>query len=224
MTGGAAYLLTGTPVESIMGFLMAFVVGSSIAALYVGTFQGLSFSKSFVHSLVLSPIVTAIAMMAIDGSLARGIGMMGAFSILRFRSNIRDPRDMFFLFASLALGISCGVGAIAVSFLGLSAFVGTILILSKVPFTQTARFDGVLKFSLQGLSENKSAVSLSLEKICKRYSLVAMRQASQGDLLNYVYHVKIKKIYDKNDLVTELKEINGVSGISILVRDQEVEM
>ncbi len=186
MTGGAAYLLTGTPVESIMGFLMAFVVGSSIAALYVGTFQGLSFSKSFVHSLVLSPIVTAIAMMAIDGSLARGIGMMGAFSILRFRSNIRDPRDMFFLFASLALGISCGVGAIAVSFLGLGAFVGTILILSKVPFTQTARFDGVLKFSLQGLSENKSAVSLSLEKICKRYSLVAMRHASQGDLLNYV--------------------------------------
>lgn len=224
MTGGAAYLLTGTPVESIMGFLMAFVVGSSIAALYVGTFQGLSFSKSFVHSLVLSPIVTSIAMMAIDGSLARGIGMMGAFSILRFRSNIRDPRDMFFLFASLALGISCGVGAISVSFLGLGAFVGTILILSKVPFTQTARFDGVLKFSLQGLSDNKSAVNLSLEKICKRYSLVAMRQASQGDLLNYVYHVKIKKIYDKNDLVTELKGITGVNGISILVRDQEVEM
>lgn len=224
MTGGAAYLLTGTALEAIMGFLMAFVVGSSIAALYVGTFQGLSFSKSFVHSLVLSPIVTAIAMMAIDGSLARGIGMMGAFSILRFRSNIRDPRDMFFLFASLALGISCGVGAISISFLGLIAFAGTILILSKVPFAQTARFDGVLKFSLASSSENKSVISQSLEKTCERFSLVAMRQSSQGEMINYVYHVKIKKGYDKDELVNELKSVFGVSGISILVRDQEVEL
>lgn len=224
MTGGAAYLLTGTPVEFIMSFMMAFIVGSSIAVLYVGTFQGLSFSKSFVHSLVLSPIVTAIAMMAIDGSLARGIGMMGAFSILRFRSNIRDPRDMFFLFASLALGISCGVGAIAVSFLGLLAFVCTILILSKVPFTQTARFDGVLKFSLASSSENKSIVSQAMEKICKRYSLVAMKQVAQGDLINYVYHVKINKNYDKTDLVVELETVEGVSAISILVRDQEMEL
>ncbi len=224
MIGGAAYLFSGGLAEAVMGFLMAFVVGSSIAALYVGTFQGLSFSKSFVHSLVLSPIVTAIAMTAIDGSLARGIGMMGAFSILRFRSNIRDPRDMFFLFASLALGISCGVGAIAVSFLGLTAFVATILVLSKVPFTQTARFDGVLKFSLTGSGSNKGIISEQLEKICKRFSLVAMRQASQGELINYVYHIKLKKGFDKDELVDSLKAINGVSGISILVRDQEVEM
>lgn len=224
MMGGAAYLFTGSLADAVMGFLMAFVVGSSIAALYVGTFQGLSFSKSFVHSLVLSPIVTAIAMTAIDGSLARGIGMMGAFSILRFRSNIRDPRDMFFLFASLALGISCGVGAIAVSLLGLVAFMGTILVLSKVPFAQTARFDGVLKFSLTSSGSNKSIISDQLEKTCKRFSLVAMRQASQGEIINYVYHVKLKKGFDKDALVDSLTAVNGVSGISILVRDQEVEM
>ncbi len=224
MIDEAAYLLTGTPVDLIMRFLLAFVVGSSIAILYVGTFQGLSFSKNFVHSLVLSPIVTAIAMMAIDGSLARGIGMMGAFSILRFRSNIRDPRDMFFLFASLALGISCGVGAIEVSVIGSIAFIGAILVLSKVPFSQTARFDGVLKFSIQSYSENKSLVNSSMEKICKRYSLVSMKQTSQGEILNYVYHIRLKKGFAQDDLVNELKAISGLDGISVLVRDQEVEM
>jgi uncharacterized membrane protein YhiD involved in acid resistance len=163
-------------------------------------------------------------MMAIDGSLARGIGMMGAFSILRFRSNIRDPRDMFFLFASLALGIACGVGAAAVALTGLGAFIGTILVLHKVPFSLTARFDGVLKFSIASSSANKEAVSICLEKTCKRYSLVAMKQLSQGHMINYAYHVKINRGFDKTDLVMELEKVQGLSDISLLVRDQETEV
>ena len=86
-------LMAGNPTfwTATQGVTLAFIIGTVLALTYISTFEGLSYSKSFIQSLVLSPIVSAIAMMAIDGSLARGIGMMGAFSILRFRSNLKDP-------------------------------------------------------------------------------------------------------------------------------------
>src|SRR6476469_10442732 len=74
---------------------LSFILGTVIAVVYVKTFQGLSYSRNFIHCLVLCPVVTAIAMQAVGDNLARGIGMVGAISLLRFRSSLKDPRDMF---------------------------------------------------------------------------------------------------------------------------------
>jgi hypothetical protein len=79
---------------------------------YEKTFLGLSYSRNFVQALVLSSVVAATVMQAIGDNVGRGLGMLGALSIVRFRTSFKDPRDIMFLFAAL------GLVSAAVSLLG----------------------------------------------------------------------------------------------------------
>lgn len=206
------------------GVLLAFIVGTILAFTYILTFEGLSYSKSFIQSLVLSPIVSAIAMQAIDGSLARGIGMMGAFSILRFRSNLKDPKDMFFLFASLSLGISCGVHAFAVTVTGCLCFCLVIFILSKTPFAQSTQYDGLLRFNVATSDSIQSDVDRILKNNCRRFALVTIRDAAQGDRVDYAYQVKLKNQTGQTQLVSDLQKVQSMSGLQLLLQQATVEL
>ncbi len=209
---------------STQGVLLAFIIGSLLALTYILTYEGLSYSKSFIQSLVLSPIVSAIAMMAIDGSLARGIGMMGAFSILRFRSNLKDPKDMFFLFASLSLGISCGVLAFSVTITGTICFCVVIFILSKTPFTQTSNFDGLLRFNIPADLVKQENVNTILVNNCRRFALVTIKDSAQGNRIDFAYQIKLKNENQQALLVKELQAVESLSGLQLLLQQSTMEV
>ena len=80
----------------LMALLMSFVLSMCIAFVYRRTYQTLAYSRAFVHTLVLASIVSAIMIMAIGNNLARGLGILGTLAIIRFRTPIRDPRDIVF--------------------------------------------------------------------------------------------------------------------------------
>ena len=111
-----------TIVTIIYTALLAFVLSTLIAITYEKTYRGLSYSRNFVQALILSSIVAATVMQAIGDSLARGLGIIGALAIIRFRTVFKDPRDIIFMFASLAAGISCGVFGFTVGVIGTLAF------------------------------------------------------------------------------------------------------
>jgi hypothetical protein len=79
--------------------------------------------SGFVVGLALGSIVTCMVMMAIGSSVAAGLGLAGGLSIIRFRTTLRDPRDLIFVFASLGLGLVCGLQAYAVALVGTAMFV-----------------------------------------------------------------------------------------------------
>ena len=108
-------LNTATAEQALLCLLVAFVLGKIIAITYQRTYQGLSYSRSFVQSLVLGAVVSTILMLAIGDNLARGLGILGTMALVRFRTNVRDTRDMIFVFAALAIGVSSGVRAFSVA-------------------------------------------------------------------------------------------------------------
>ena len=85
---------------TLLCFLLAFMLSSIIAIVYERTFQGLSYSRGLVQSMILGSLVSCLLMIAIGDNIARGIGIVGSLAIIRFRTNLRDPRDLIFLFAS----------------------------------------------------------------------------------------------------------------------------
>ena len=85
--------------QIIAALLICFVLTSVVATVYRWTFQSLSYSRSFVHTMILSSMVVAIIIMTVGNSLARGLGILGSLAIVRFRTPVRDTRDMTFLFA-----------------------------------------------------------------------------------------------------------------------------
>ena len=114
---------------SLLSFLFAFVLSSVIALMYERTFQGLSYSRGLVQSMILGSIVSCLLMIAIGDNIARGIGIVGSLAIIRFRTNLRDPRDLVFLFASLGIGVAAGVQSYATAFIGTIVFCLIVFVL-----------------------------------------------------------------------------------------------
>ncbi len=115
------------PIDIAFNVLMSFALGMFIFYVYKKTFMGVLYQKSFNISLVLLSVVTTIIIMTISGNLVLSLGMVGALSIVRFRTPIKDSMDLVFLFWAIAVGIANGVGYYSISVIG-SALICLILL------------------------------------------------------------------------------------------------
>ena len=112
--------------SSVQGVLVAILASIVLSFMLVLTYRLTNREvierREFMQGLALISIVAAMVMQAIGDSLARGLGMLGALSIIRFRTSLTSPRNMAFMFASLAAGIACGVFGFTIAFIGTAAF------------------------------------------------------------------------------------------------------
>jgi uncharacterized membrane protein len=213
-----------TLITVIYTVLLSFLLSSLIAITYEKTFRGLSYSRNFIQSLILSSIVAATVMQAIGDSLARGLGMIGALAIIRFRTVFKDPRDIIFMFAALASGIACGVFGYAVGTVGTLAFCGAAVLLYYSPFGSTRHYDGMLRFNIGSESPGKSGMEAVLKKFCGRFALITIRDMAQGERLEYAYHVKLRKSGEKAEFISELNKTGDIADVHLLLQETTVEL
>ncbi len=213
-----------TVIMVIYTVLVSLLLSILIGITYEKTFRGLSYSRNYVQAIILSSIVAATVMQAIGDSLARGLGMIGALAIIRFRTNFKDPRDIIFMFASLASGIACGVGSYSTGVVGTLGFCGAAFMLYYSPLGQSRFYDGMLRFSIAGASSGKATLEDVLKKHCKTFALITLRELAQGERLDYAYHIKLKKGKQKADLVQAVKKIETVEGVQLMLQETTVEL
>ncbi len=213
-----------TLITIVYTVLLSFLLSSLIAITYEKTFRGLSYSRNYVQALILSSIVAAMVMQAIGDSLARGLGMIGALAIIRFRTVFKDPRDIIFMFAALASGIACGVYGFSVAVIGTITFCLAAFILYFSPFGQSRTFDGMLRFNISSDSTGKGLLENTLKEYCKTFALISLRELSQGERLDYAYHIKLKRNKQKDALVRELQSVETIKGINVLLQETTVEL
>ena len=209
----------------ISAMLLSFVLCSVIAKLYQVTFQSLSYSRSFVHTLILGGMITCMVMMSMGDSLARGIGVLGALSLIRFRTVVRDPRDMMFLFAALGLGIACGAGMFAVAITGCFLLSSVIALLHWAPFATRRRYEAMLRFLVESDNEEaREIVDSVMAECCSNYMLLAMREAVQGELLEYSYQVRLIDPSYQVDLIKKLEAIDSIAEVNLVMQRTTVEL
>jgi len=229
--GQADYLTmlfgTGSPVSfmNVLGaLLLSFVLTFIYAAVYQRTFSGFSYSRTFVQSMILGSIVTCMLIMAVGDSLSRGLGIMGTLTIIRFRTLVRDPRDAMFLFASLGTGIACGAGLPAVAIGGTTVFTAIAFLLHVAPFASRRNYEGMLRFTTTKDAEVKAAVDSLLLMMCESFTLVAMRNAAQGEALEYSYHIRLRDSSYQKEVIRGLSEIEGVIDPLLMMQRSTVEV
>ena len=213
-----------TLITVIYTVLMSFVLSFLIAFTYEKTFRGLSYSRNFVQALVLSSIVAATVMQAIGDSLGRGLGMIGALAIIRFRTNFKDPKDIIFMFAALAVGISTGVYSYNVALVGTFGFCIAAFILYMTPLGQTSYFDGMLRFNIESTEEAKDQLQKIMSHSTKKFAIITIRDLAQGNRLDYAYHIKLKSKVTKTEFVEDLRKIPSIKGINLLLQETTVEL
>jgi uncharacterized membrane protein YhiD involved in acid resistance len=149
---------------------------------------------------------------------------MAAMSIIRFRTNFKDPRDTLFLFAALAAGIACGAYAFHVAIVGTLGFSIAATILYYSPLGPNSYFDGMVRFNI-GL-ENRRHKKLEQLMIvyCKSFALVTLREIAQGKRLDYAYHIKLRKGKTHEDFISELKTVADLEGLSLMMQESTVDI
>jgi len=209
----------------ISAMLLSFVLCSVIAKLYQVTFQSLSYSRSFVHTLILGGMITCMVMMSMGDSIARGVGVLGALSLIRFRTVVRDPRDMMFLFASLGLGIACGAGMFAVAVTGCVLISSVIVLLHWAPFATHRRYEAMLRFLVEANDDKaRTDVDGVLAECCSAYTMLAMREAVQGDLLEYSYQIRLIDPSYQVDIVKKLEALESIAEVNLVMQRTTVEL
>ncbi len=194
--------------------LFAFSLAILVAFTYYKTTEISGYSSVFIQTLILSPIVAIMVIQAIGDSVAIGLGMLGALAIIRFRTNFRNPRNIIFLFASLAIGISCGVYGYSIAIVGTLFFCLTAFVLHMTSFGQKHLPTGSLRVSFYQTEICRERIETKLDQWCKSFSLQTIRSNNSnteeglGRKLQLDYQVRLNNHMDKNGLVGELEKLN----------------
>lgn len=211
--------------ESITALLLAFVLSMTIAASYRWSHASLSYSRTFVQTQILGSLVTCMVIMAIGNNLARGLGILGTLAIIRFRTPIRDPRDIIFLFACLGVGIAAGAGVYSGAIIGTIGFVIATVFLHVSPFATQTQHEGLLRILLPA---SEGHIQPKLEEIITEYtvssSMVAAREAVEGDAIELSYQVRLSDPSYQPDLLEALRALEVTQEVGLLMQRTTVEL
>ncbi len=200
---------------------VALACGFLISLLYRWTYRGPSYSITFVNSIPPLSMITAVVIMVIGNNLARAFGLVGALSIIRFRTAIKDTQDIVFIFFSLAIGMAAGVGLHSIAIAG-TIFIGTsIFILSKINYAYPERREFLLQFYFAPSGEQEAPYQPVLDKYCKQHKLINVKSLKDGDLLELSYYVHLKVKDKSREFVRELGRIQGVTHVNLFFDEEQ---
>lgn len=214
--------------------LLSFLLSSLVAFTYDKTTEKVITPIEFMQSMILLSIVAATVMQAIGDSLARGLGMLGALAIIRFRTTLKTPRNMAFTFASLAVGISCGVYGFVIAITGTIGFCIAAFALKYSPISAKTNLLGVLKFNLVISSEEIANLEKILYRFCinftqVQYQIYQPRKKKNQVVLPekkvaYEYHLKLKKESEIKLFDAVISNINGIKAVKLHFADAKEEL
>ena len=209
---------------AVFSLLLAFVLSQTIAATYIWTFRGMSYTRSFVQAVALGSVVAAMLMLAINNSIAAGLGIAGSLAIIRFRTAMRDPRDMVFVFAALGAGIACGLRAWPAAIAGTVLFCLGAAMLMWTGFGDQRIHDALLRFQAPATPEIDHSVSRILRDNARRFTLVTLREVAQGEHLEHAYQIRFDDGEARTALVAALEMVPGVQSVSLMMQEPTVEL
>ncbi|MGK4001387.1 DUF4956 domain-containing protein [Sorangium sp. So ce1036] len=221
------WLTQGSVVElrvALVSLLLAFGLGQAVAVVYMATFRGLSYSRSAVHSMAMGSVIACMLMLAVGNSIAAGIGVAVGLSAVRFRTTLRDPRDIMFIFAALGVGIASGLQAHAAALLGTAMFAGGSLLLHFTGYGARHQPDGLLRFTAPAGPGAEEEITTILRTHCRTFSLVTLREAAQGTVMEHAYQITVRAPELRSSLVSRLQAIPGVQDVSLLLQEPTLDL
>ena len=224
LDGGVARNSAFTPESVLLSLLLAFVLGQLLAWIYFFTHSGLSYSRSFVQSLVLIAIIVSLVMAVIGNSIITAFGLMGALAIVRFRNVIKDTRDVVFLFGSLVIGMATGSQRYAIAIIGTFAIGLVVLYLQFTGFGSRHACNAFLRFTLTGPIGPEHPVPGILKRFCSQFSLISMQNNSVIDAAEHAYQLMIRDCSRNEEMLSQLGRLTGISDISLTMQEELLEV
>lgn len=194
--------------DLLIALLLSFAIGLFISFVYKKTFSGVMYSSSFGVSILAMTLITTVIIYAITANIVLSLGMVGALSIVRFRTAVKEPLDIAFLFWAISEGIVIGAGLIPLGIIG-AIFIGIILLIFVNRKSNDTPYIIVLNL------DNDKAEIDSMEKIksMTKKSLIKAKTVSQNGI---ELTIEVRLIDMSAKLLNELLAINGVKNACLV--------
>ena len=189
--------------DVLLALGLSFVLGLFIFLIYKKTYQGVMYSDSFGVSLIAMAMITSLVIIAVTSNVVLSLGMVGALSIVRFRTAIKEPMDIAFLFWAIAVGIVLGAGLLPLAIIG-SVIIGIIIVVFST------RKIGDTPYILVVSCENEETESAAYELIKEDAKKSLLKSKSVNKLgIELTYEVRIKD--DNTGFVNKISAVDGVT-------------
>ncbi len=204
---------TFSTVDVLLALGLSFVLGLFIFIIYKKTYSGVMYSDSFGVSLIAMAMITSLVIIAVTSNVVLSLGMVGALSIVRFRTAIKEPMDIAFLFWAIAVGIVLGAGFIPLAVIG-SIIIGVVIVLFSTRKIGDTPY--ILVVNCQNDTAEKKAAEIIKEN-AKKHILKAKTVSDMG--IELTYEVRIKE--SGTEFVNMLSDIDDVSNATLVTYNGE---
>ena len=209
---------------SLFIVLFAFVIGQGVGWVYMWTHRGLSYSQTFVASLVVIPVIVAVMMLLMSGSIMVAFGLLAVFAVVRFRNVLKDTRDTTYILWAIMEGLAVGTQRFSTALMGAMGVAMVLFYLRITAFGSRLRYDAVLTLRLTG---DLAGAVASLKKILHCHSarvrLTGERRLTDAGL-DLSYRLLLRDPARKDELRFELEQGMGFENVSLYMRADESEI
>lgn len=211
-----------TIMEAFVAIFLSFILTLIIATVYRMTHTGARYSQSFVQTIIIMGVVVSVIMIVIGNNIAVAFGLVGAFSIIRFRSAMSDPKDIAFIFFGMAAGITSGLGYYIIAILFTFTLVAIIFFLYITNFGKAGNIKKRLTLTVPENLHDETVFNKILAEHLTLYALRSIQTANQGTMIQLEYVIQNKPNVDDKTLMDELRKANGNLKVSINYLSTEV--
>jgi hypothetical protein len=208
----------------VLGLLLAFAAGHVIAWVYMYTHSGLSYSRSFVNSLIVMPTIVTLVMNIMSNNLVTAFGLMAVFAIVRFRNILRDTLDTTYILTVLIIGMACGTQKFTTAVLGCLACSFAMLYLWATLFGSRHRYDIIVNLHWSRPVNDLRELELVLGRHSRRQHCASQRSHEGYEGTDISYRLLLRDSKRAEDLLTELRATEGVSRVTSIIAEEESEV
>ena len=207
-----------TTLNILINISMSFCIGMFIFFIYKKTYQGVLYQRSFNISLVLACAVTSMIIMTISGNLVLSLGMVGALSIVRFRTPVKDSMDLIFLFWAISAGIANGVGYYNISIVGSVMIAIFMLILTRSGKGLADTFLLVIQISdpskeesiLNDIRQQTEKLSIKSKTVSEAGTEITLEAKTKGDQTSFMNTLQADGSVTRATLVAYDQDLSSV--------------
>ncbi len=210
--------LTGafSTLDVVLTLSLSFVLSMLIGWVYRATHRNISYSQSFVQTLVIVGMTIAVIMLVVGSNIARAFALVGALSVVRFRNAIKETRDVGFIFLVMAVGMATGTRFYALAIITAASIGVVILLTSKLNMFANKVRRQVVKVQVPPDGDYDAVVEDVLVQKTKDFELVSTETIRSGALLELFYTVQMKSGIKPRELVAALTEVNAGQRVTVL--------
>ncbi|MCK4817414.1 DUF4956 domain-containing protein [bacterium] len=212
-----------TTMDVLIVLSLSFILNIAIAWTYQKTHRGVSYSQSYVHTLVMMGVTISGIMLIIGSNIARAFTLVGALSIVRFRNAIKETRDVGFIFLSMAVGMACGTRFYLMAIIMTIALSLMIFIMTRTNFGSKKESDDLLVLQFTSDTNHENTLSPMFTKYLKDFNLVGVEGISE-QLNEITYLVQLKKDGLRDEFLRSLKQLKPIKKATLLNQEHTVDI